>query len=76
VRGHAASKLLLGHAPVPGGSGGAPKNDRRVTGKAPLTVRRMDGSGRSEASPATAYSVFTADGSIAKDTQPLRSIPK
>ena len=60
MRGHAASKLLLGHAPVPGGSGGAPKNDRRVTGKASLTVRRMDGSGRSEASPATAYSVFTA----------------
>ena len=60
MRGHAASKLLLGHAPVPGGSGGAPKNDRRVTGKAPLTVRRMDGSGRFEASPATAYSVFTA----------------
>jgi hypothetical protein len=59
VRIHATSKLLLGQAPVPGGSEGAPKNDRRVTGKAPVTGRRMDGSGRSEASPATAYSVFT-----------------
>jgi hypothetical protein len=28
--------------------------------------RRMDGSDRSEASPATTYSVFTADGSMAR----------
>ena len=39
-----------------------PKADRRVTRKAPTSVRRMDGSGRSVASPTTTYSVFTANG--------------
>ena len=29
------------------------------------SVRRMDGSGRSEAPPATTHSVFTADGNVA-----------
>jgi hypothetical protein len=66
VRGQAADKLLLGHdTPVLDGRGDAPKIDRRVTRKAPTSVRRIDGSGRSETSPATIYSLFTANRSIA-----------
>jgi hypothetical protein len=65
-------KLPSGHAPVPGGWEVAPQTDRRVTLKA-SAVRRIDGSGRSETSPTTIYSVFTADGSIAKDEGSLRS---
>jgi hypothetical protein len=67
VRGHAAGKLLLGHAPVSWAVAGRHPEDR-PTGhsKGTCAVRRMDGSGRSAASPATTYSVFTANGSVAK----------
>ncbi len=66
MRGQAASKLLLGHAPVLGGCGTTlPKTDRRVTPKA-LLSRRIDGSGQSWTPPATTYSVFTANGSLGK----------
>ncbi len=68
MRGQVPGKLLLGHALAVGGYGAAPQTDRRVTRMAPSSGRRMDGSGQSEASPATTYSVFTADGSMAKGT--------
>jgi hypothetical protein len=58
-----AGKLLLGHAPVLGGSGRRPED--RPMGHLKGTffsVQRMDGSGRSGVPPATTYSVFTADG--------------
>ena len=59
MKGHVPGKLLLGHeAPAVGSYGAAPQIDRRVTRKA-FSGRRMDGSGRSETSPATTYSVFT-----------------
>jgi hypothetical protein len=46
-------------------AGDTPETDRGVTRMAP-SGRRMDGSGRSRTSSATTYSVFTADGSIAR----------
>ena len=52
-----------------------PWNDRQVTRKALLGLR-IDGSGRSETPPATSLSLFTANGSIAKDAEPLRSATK
>ena len=64
MRGHVPGEPLSGHAPAVGGYGAAPQIDRRVTRKA-SSGQRMDGSGRSEASPATTYSVFTANGSVA-----------
>jgi hypothetical protein len=69
VTGHVSGKLLLGHAaPAAGGYGAASRIDRRVTRKAPKGPR-IDGSGRSEAPPATSYRVFTADRNIAREGQ-------
>jgi hypothetical protein len=58
-----SGELLLSHAPAAGDYGVAPQIDRQVTLKA-FSGRRMDGSDRSRAPPATIYSVFTADGCV------------
>jgi hypothetical protein len=70
-----ASKLLLGHeSPVSWAIAGRHPEDR-PTGHSEGTFlgRRMDGSGRSEASPAIAYSLFTANGSVAEGRSVLDS---
>src|SRR5215213_3974843 len=73
VTGYAAGKLLLGHAPVLGGCG---QHQRPTDGSLErhlYAVRRMDGSGRSRASPTTTYSVFTANGSVATGSRSVRT---
>jgi hypothetical protein len=67
VRGHVPGKLLFSNALRPWAVTERRPRDR-PTGHSEGTYagRRMDGSGRSEASPATTYSVFTADGSMTR----------
>lgn len=76
MRGHAADKLLLGHdTPVLGGRGEVLERptghfEGTYFGPANGWVRPIR-----DVAP-TPYSVFTADGSIAKDAEPLRSTMK
>jgi hypothetical protein len=75
-RGLWTSIKQVGHAPVLGGCGTTPpKTGRRVTRKA-LLSQRIDGSGQSQKPPATTYSVFTADRSIARRAESCCTRPR
>jgi hypothetical protein len=74
VRGQVPGKLLLGHALTVGGYGAALRTMTDGSLGRHLS-RRIDESGQSLTPPATTYSVFTADRSIAREghSKPLHS---